>query len=222
MRSVAQRLIDTALWCSRLSLTADPPEPPEALRRRKLADDAVALIKGLIGLPFEQYVKTPEHKRFREMMDEAALWELCPLAGQLRTEDLRPGSVIKWPRSSEERRGVVDALAERRAEKLGESASSRAPDGKPLGGRLLLFNPDQTLNDGCARQETKGFFDDENTPPWDLWLCFEEPFLVSWVPPALTALADVGVQANPEECITWAPPGRFLELERLLARNGSS
>jgi hypothetical protein len=215
MRSAAQRLIDASAWCSRLSLTADPPEPPEALRRRRLADEAVRALEPVRGLPYDKFSKTPEYARFQALIHEAAVWELCPLEKQLRSEELRPDD-IKWPRSAQQRRDVVDRLAERRAEKLGNPAAAAAPGLTRLGGRLLLFNPDLTLSDGCARSETKGFYDDENTPPWDLWLSYEEPHLVCWVPPVLAALAGIGVEVNPEECITWATPGRFTELERLL------
>jgi len=43
-----------------------------------------------------------------------------------------------------------------------------------------------------------------NVPPWDTWVAFSEKMLVSWVPPALIDVAQMGIDVNPEECIGWA------------------
>ncbi len=53
---------------------------------------------------------------------------------------------------------------------------------------------------------TKGFFDVNNVPPWDTWVCYLDRYLVSWVPPVLEELASAGIRVNPEECIQWATP----------------
>ncbi|MGA9980778.1 MAG: hypothetical protein WBQ08_19315 [Candidatus Sulfotelmatobacter sp.] len=73
------------------------------------------------------------------------------------------------------------------------------------GGRLLLHAPDDNLCDGAAQCSSKGFFDVDNIPPWDTWVCFSGKYLVSWVPPRLLELANQGVDTNPEQCILWAP-----------------
>ena len=73
------------------------------------------------------------------------------------------------------------------------------------GGRLLLYDPEINLTDGAACALSKGFFDVNNAPPWDTWLCLSEKgLLIAWVPPALLERADLGVEVNPEQCIRWA------------------
>jgi len=72
-------------------------------------------------------------------------------------------------------------------------------------GRLLLYLPDENLSDGAAQYASKGFFDVQNVPPWDTWVCLIERYLVSWVPPLLMDLASQGIDVNPEQCILWAP-----------------
>jgi hypothetical protein len=81
------------------------------------------------------------------------------------------------------------------------------------GGRLLAYFPDAELSDGAAEQETGGFFDVNNAPPWDTWVALfrddrttdrsYQEFLVSWVPPGFVALAERGLSVNPESCIVW-------------------
>ena len=83
-----------------------------------------------------------------------------------------------------------------------------------LGGRLVVYFPDANLCDGAAEAASNGFFDVENTPPWDTWVALgsdpghdKDPsygtYLISWVPPQLIALASAGIDVNPEECIVW-------------------
>jgi hypothetical protein len=85
-------------------------------------------------------------------------------------------------------------------------AEGRHPDvAKSLaGGKLLLYAPDENLFDGAAECQSNGFFDVNNTPPWDCWVIYSHPYLVSWIPPALRKIAQAGIDVNPEECIFWA------------------
>lgn len=83
-------------------------------------------------------------------------------------------------------------------------------------GRLLLFDPEDSLSDGAAHCESEGFFDVRNVPAWDTWVWYAEDdpglggptlcssHLVAWVPPQVLGLAEAGVRANPEQCIRWA------------------
>jgi len=104
--------------------------------------------------------------------------------------------------------------------------SGAAPKGARLalaGGRLLFYEPSKNLADGAACAQSRGFFDVDNTPPWDTWVCFaDDTFVVSWVPPECLDRASAGVAVNPEECIRWAsdvksPFAAFLRSEGLLA-----
>ena len=81
------------------------------------------------------------------------------------------------------------------------------------GGRLLAYFPDAELSDGAAEQETDGFFDSYNAPPWDTWVgLFQDAtaadlsyrvYLVAWIPPVFLHTASRGIAVNPESCIVW-------------------
>jgi hypothetical protein len=87
-------------------------------------------------------------------------------------------------------------------------------------GRLLGFEPDETLSDGAAEAASGGFFDSRNTPPWDVWLDYVVDSkgtgcLISWVPEEWVEAVSKGIESNPEECIFWLP-----ELEALVLQGG--
>lgn len=82
------------------------------------------------------------------------------------------------------------------------------------GGRLLIYFPNNDLACGAAEQETAGFFDVNNVPPWDTWVtyfqdqqqnidCFDNEYLIAWIPPEFVDLANDGINVNPEQCIMW-------------------
>lgn len=81
------------------------------------------------------------------------------------------------------------------------------------GGRLMVYFPDGDLCDGAAEQETNGFFDVFNVPPWETWVGYfedspgrrgsDDSYLLAYVPAALVELVDAGMLVNPEECILW-------------------
>jgi hypothetical protein len=57
-----------------------------------------------------------------------------------------------------------------------------------LGGRLLAFDPQNSLDDGLAGEVTQGFFDDCNIPAWDTWISYVitvsfSPFCFVAIPP---------------------------------------
>jgi len=80
-------------------------------------------------------------------------------------------------------------------------------------GQLLVYFPDAELADGAAEQETAGFFDVNNAPPWDTWVGFFHDssapdsscarYLVAWIPDQFISLAQKGIDVNPERCIEW-------------------
>ena len=78
-------------------------------------------------------------------------------------------------------------------------------------GKLLLFSPEETLSDGAARYSSKGFFDDENVPPWDTWVAFCEPYLISWVALQLVELVNAGIDANPEQMLSLGVNSSFID-----------
>jgi len=98
----------------------------------------------------------------------------------------------------------------------------------PTSGRLLLFDPGQSLSDGVAMVESNGFFDADNEPAWDTWIAYvhERPrrlgawthldaYLLCWVPPAFVDLVDGAIAVNPEECLLWADSVETPFLRRL-------
>lgn len=126
--------------------------------------------------------------------------------GSLRSSVLRPWLLAP------NRQEVVTTLQRYRTQRLRGAQLSN--DGRALrSGRLLLYFPDANLSCGTAEVESHGYFDVENTPPWDTWIGlgyndaavsqFRE-FLLSWVPQDFVELVDAAVQSNPEECIQWA------------------
>jgi hypothetical protein len=171
---------------------------------------------------------SPDIRTFRRRLAETIAW--CAARGAvdnprdgLRTPALRPPSLYKsrtHRRHSEEtgpnRPVVAEALAEERARLLRSAGSYPSGLAEDLaGGRLLGYDPDANLSDGFSEIKSNGFFDVDNMPPWDTWICYvaereEQPwrhfdsYLISWVPPSHLALAGQGVWFNAEECIVWA------------------
>ena len=70
-------------------------------------------------------------------------------------------------------------------------------------GRLLLYEPLETVTDGASGSSSRGFFDIEDAPPWDTWFLYSEGSILSWVPEALVQDAQAGIDANPVDCIHW-------------------
>ncbi len=71
-------------------------------------------------------------------------------------------------------------------------------------GRLLLYEPTETVSDGAAQAASRGFFDAEDAPPWDTWFWLKESTIFCWVPESLISDAQAGIDANPVDCIRWA------------------
>jgi hypothetical protein len=116
-------------------------------------------------------------------------------------------------------RSVVWSLVQNRWYALGSpKRTDRRPD--LAGGRLLYYEPDRNLACGAACLSSGGFFDVNNVPPWDTWLCLtEDGVLVSWVPPDLVDRVAAGIEVNPEVCIQW-PAASGSPFNELLSREG--
>jgi len=98
------------------------------------------------------------------------------------------------------------------------------------GGRLLIYFPEVDLSCGAAEQETEGFFDVHNVPPWDTWVTylqehgrnsdsFDSEYLIAWVPPSFVSLVNNGIYVNPEECIRWLSDASVELVRTLRAEN---
>jgi hypothetical protein len=163
---------------------------------------------------------------FARRLYEVAHWcaskiDVNDPARSLRSAELAPPECEDWL-------GRVDDVAERRAEFFRQHATeTRSPDG-----RLLVFDPGQSLSDGAAEVETGGLFDEDNTPPWDTWVAYviEHPqrpdawttldsYLVCWIPAELVDLVDRAIAVNPEGCLLWADQADTPFLRRWLSRS---
>lgn len=151
--------------------------------------------------------------RFARRLAEAVQWceprvTIDDPAHCLRSPALAPPlDHDDWP-------AAVESVCERRARLI----EHPGPHGRAMpGGRLLVFDPGQSLSDGAASVETGGLFDEDNTPPWDTWVAYiqEHPqhpdawttldsYLLCWIPAALTELVDSAIAVNPERCLLWA------------------
>jgi hypothetical protein len=144
-------------------------------------------------------------------------------ASSLRSERFRPGALEMDPawtvhRILYDRPFVDDAVRRAQAVRTVEDMA---------GGRLLLFYPELSLSDGAAAEETDGFFDYENVPPWDSWVGLfreegadpsEVDYLISWVPRDFVQSVDRGINVNPEECIVWLADSKVSVAEALRAQ----
>jgi hypothetical protein len=156
---------------------------------------------------------------FSLVLSETIAWcseraSLASPSGSLRSPELQPPASDRLGLNETQIQCVVD---ERR--RLLHSRLHPAHD--LAGGRLLVYEPDQSLCDGAAMVSSDGFFDADNVPPWDTWLGyvydeqFNRVYLLSWVPPVFLALADDGIEANPELCIRWAVDVKHAFLRKL-------
>jgi hypothetical protein len=142
-----------------------------------------------------------------EAINDANAWcaprvDLSEVRKCLRSADLAPRNLALDPWT------VVRRLLSTRSSLL----QKRSESSPPPNGRLLVYFPEQNLFDGAAEQETNGFFDDDNQPPWDTWIGFFEDegrdpslstYLVAWIPSPFVSLAARGIDVNPEQCIAW-------------------
>ena len=154
----------------------------------------------------------------RKRIVEAAMWadaELSkavvvqvPMEQLLRGDpspELRSGALDPASFGAEFFRGghgnfpTVEKVVQRRAKLIGSR-----PAVNSIGGRGLLFIPQDSLSDGAATVQSEGFFDVDNVPAWDTWIYFEGRTLLSWVPAQLISKVQSGIDVNPEGCIKWA------------------
>ena len=83
-------------------------------------------------------------------------------------------------------------------------------------GGLLVYQPDASFAEALACDETGGFFDKVDAPPWDTWIWYleseamvdtriaEAGLLISWVPPVFREIAQDGIDIQPYGGLAWA------------------
>jgi hypothetical protein len=205
------RLAETITWCLGQSLESMPSESDEVQRRRNLIAQANELMqkahRAFKNDDINKMFKTREYREAARLLKEADPASIEPLKDQLRTISLRPFSMFDRPQTFSERIEIVEDVANRRAGLLKTMGRYHEVLQANLAqGRILLYAPDENLFDGAAQYSSKGFFDVNNVPPWDTWICYADGYLVSWVPPVLEELAAAGIDVNPEQCVQWSSP----------------
>jgi len=102
---------------------------------------------------------------------------------------------------------IVDELCIRRRRVL---AAWNATHPTTTNGRILFSAaPTEMVFDGVSQAESRGFFDEHDLPPWDLWLGYgRDPAdnrwkLVAWVPAEYVGDAQRGIDVNAFECLSW-------------------
>jgi hypothetical protein len=199
------RLLETIVWCSAQQLENDPYESQEVKNRRRLAERATELFQAAYRADKDDVFRTPEYQEIKRLYAEADAGSIAPLERQLRTIALKPPSDISKVEEAPNRRVIVEEVARKRTELLRASGINvGTASHSAAGGRILLLVPDDNLSDGAARYASKGFFDADNVPPWDTWVCYFGKCLMAWVPSELESLANAGISVNPEACIAWA------------------
>jgi hypothetical protein len=135
---------------------------------------------------------------------------------QFRSSELDPSAFLRVPPFGESNIGVwlerkresyqsaVNAINANRSALVRDTNIEVAdPAVAESKGRLLLYEPLETVTDGASDSSSRGFFDIEDAPPWDTWFLYSEGSIFSWVPEALVQDAQAGIDANPVDCIHW-------------------
>jgi hypothetical protein len=198
-------LADTVVWCKMKAVGMDADSDDIRQRHALFAqaeqqwEEAQEAVK--------RGSLRPKIAETKQWQNATALWKqirdsLGPMDGKLRSPELKPsrdldefGDDALWAQA------VLEVVARRSRLTAGTPAENRDMN---VGGRLLLYCPSENLACGAAKDSSNGFFDVNNVPPWNIWIDFSEGTLVSWVPPGLLDVAQMGIDANPEECIRWA------------------
>jgi hypothetical protein len=119
---------------------------------------------------------------FATLLSEAQAWCSRPEvhAQNYRSAEILPDTPTDfWGHFGKDHAGCQAMVADyfrRRGEALARLAGQGSADA--ANGRLLLFNSDNTLDDGLAEDCSRGLFDAHNTPGWDTWirLCLKTAF----------------------------------------------
>jgi hypothetical protein len=199
-------LAEAAAWCALQSLGPNDADSLAIRQRSALIERATQLWEeALTMLEQTSNLKIANTVQYQEAMAllQRVRDSYGPLEHQLRSVGLKPTFALDEFRSQVPWAEAVARVVARRGEVVGaNSADKHTVDVEH--GRLLLYYPTENLADGAAQYSSNGFFDTNNIPPWDIWVGFSDWTLVSWVPPSLIAAVQMGIDANPENCIRWA------------------
>ena len=159
-------------------------------------------------------------------LSETVAWCLSrsPQRDHFRSRELDPSASLRVPPFDEV---GIDIWIEKKRESylratrtINEMRSALIRDGRiempdlamaRSQGRLLLYEPLETVDDGAASASSQGFFYVEDAPPWDTWFVYSGGSIFCWVPDSLVQKAQAGIDANPVDCIHWCDWSRLSE-----------
>jgi hypothetical protein len=207
-------LADTVAWCKMKAIGMDA-DSVDIRQRHALYSQAEQL--------WEEAQKTVKRGWPRRKITDTKRWQnamaqlkqiresLGSMERKLRSPELKPSFRLnefgvdgRWEIAVDDalwEKAVAEVVARR--SQLTAETSAEMPK-TDVGGKLLLYTPSENLACGAAEASSNGFFDSNNVPPWDIWVDFSQDTLVSWVPPALLDVAQMGIYVNPEACVRWA------------------
>lgn len=225
-----KRLGEAIGWCGLQTLDGNAQDCEEFRNRQALRSQGLSLLNEarllekrsfrnwLISfLPFGSLEDPEELRRRGKLILQQCDGSEYPLNDQLRSASRRP--------TAESRPGldwgaVVEDLANRRAALLKTTGTHPAVRSFDLvRGKLLRYKPEDNFSDGASQDITCGYFDVNDAPPWDTWVCFVGRSLISWVPPILINLVQSGIDANPVDCIGWVDETLLSKLKGTRVQN---
>jgi hypothetical protein len=80
--------------------------------------------------------------------------------------------------------------------------------------KLLIYEHQETVDDGAAEVASMGFYDLHDAPPWDTWLLYADRAVFCCVPEFAIPRAQDGIDANPVDCIHWADWSQLARIEK--------
>ncbi len=161
-------------------------------------------------------------------------------AQSLRTQALRPSHLLTTPLERRleaarrrrdytqheflhvgaERDAIIDVVSRKRAEFLRAEGHYPSEMSCDLAGGRLLMSEDSSVWDGASQAESKGFFDEDDRPPWDTWLCYVQgaDYPIAAVPPKATPRSSphgrygIWCPGRRQRCLIWLSPACPLTL----------
>jgi hypothetical protein len=79
-----------------------------------------------------------------------------------------------------------------------------APLDVVLSCKLLVYEFQETVEDGASEAASLGFYDQLDAPPWDTWVLYRNGAVFCCVPDFAISRAQSGIDANPVDCVHWA------------------
>jgi hypothetical protein len=190
------------------SLVTDPADSDPQRNRRALCEQSEQKMQEASASACQSRLrrKITDTKQWHQAMAllKQVRDSLGPVEDMLRSATLKPSFALNEFGTNAPWAEAVAEVVNKRSQLLSRTSPEEGLE-RSTSGRLLLYYPHENLACGAAEFSSNGFFDVNNVPPWDIWVDFSERTLVSWVPPAFLEAAQMGIDVNPEGCISWQP-----------------